>query len=520
MISVRDLCYRYPEAASDAVADVSFDVGDGEFLVVTGESGGGKSTLLRSLNGLVPHFHGGTFSGEVVVGSANTLDLRPRGFADQVGFVGQDPESQAVSEKVEDDIAFVLENLETPPATMRKRVEEVLDALGIAALRDRRLETLSGGERQRVAIAGAMAAMPSYLVLDEPTSQLDPQSAEEVLSVLLRLRDEIGVSVILAEHRLERVVSYADRIAVMTAGSIDIGTSVEVLIRHDVGPPVSELGRRLGWDPIPLTLREARDRARREGLLEPNGSQPRSHRRAGDLIGSLEGVEFSFGDGWSLNGVDINASEGEVVCLMGRNGSGKTTVLRCLAGLLEPKRGLVERADGVAMVPQNPELILFRESVADEIEATLKGRGLPHDPSAVQREAERFGIEDLLDRYPRDLSGGQKTRVSLAAATAGDPRLILLDEPTRGMDVESKRSLADLIARWQTDGRAVILATHDVELAARVATRVVLMGDGDVVLDAPPHEALAQSLTFSTQMNKVFGDPAVLTVDDAARKFG
>jgi energy-coupling factor transport system ATP-binding protein len=520
MIELKDVTYRYPESDQPAIDGVSLEIERGSFLLVTGESGGGKSTLLRTLNGLVPHFHGGSFSGEVIVGNVNTTDTKPRQLSDQVGFVGQDPESQAISEKVDDDIAFALENLGTPPSTMRKRIEEVLDALGIARLRDRRMETLSGGERQRVAIAGALASMPAHLVLDEPTSQLDPQSAEEVLSALIRLRDEIGISVVLAEHRLERVVSYVDRIAVMTQGSVEYGTSADVLVRGDLGPPVSDLGRRLGWAPVPLTLRDARNIAEREGLLKPNGLEPPEVTVPGDRVAFLEGIKVTLSDHQALAGVDLQIGQGEIVVLMGRNGSGKTTLLRAMAGLITPKRGKVLTSDGVALVPQAPERILFRETVADEIAATLKGRGLPSRSSDVEKEAEWFRISHLLERHPRELSGGQKTKVSIAAATAGHPQLVLLDEPTRGMDVESKTYLVEMLKTWAAEGRAVLLATHDVELAARVATRVVLLGEGEVILDAPPHEALAESLTFSTQMNKVFGDPAVLTVDDAMRKIG
>ncbi|MGH2704125.1 MAG: ABC transporter ATP-binding protein [Actinomycetota bacterium] len=516
MISLREVSHTYPDRETPAVGEVSLDIGAGELVLVAGPSGGGKSTMLRMINGLVPHFHGGRFSGRVVVDGLDTLALRPRDLAGRVGFVGQSPEHHAVATRVEEDIAFTLENLGTEPAAMRKRVEETLDALGIAGLRARRLDSLSGGERQRAAIAAALAAMPAHLVLDEPTSQLDPQSAEEVIGSLLRLRDELGVSVVLAEHRLDRVLQYGDRLVVLEGGRAEHGLPAETIWGHDLGSPIVELSRELGWYPPPLSLREARRLA--EGLrLDPTAP---GRAVLGDVAAQVAGLGVSFNGRAALNGIDLAIAQGEVVALMGRNGSGKTTLLRSVAGLVRPRRGRAGAEGPVALVPQNPEAILFRRSVAEEIAATLRGRGRRADASAVASEAERFGLERLLERYPRELSGGEQTRVAIAAATAGDPLVVLLDEPTRGMDEPGKRWLLGVIEGWSAEGRAIVLATHDVELAARAATRVVLLAEGELVLDGPPGEALASSLTFSTQMSKVFGDPRILTVTDALAALG
>jgi energy-coupling factor transporter ATP-binding protein EcfA2 len=514
MIRLEHVSYGYPEAAQEALSDVELTVEPGELLLVAGESGSGKSTLLRSMNGLIPHFYGGTFSGRLMVDGVETINSRPRELAGRVGFVGQDPENHAVAERVEDDIAFTLENLGVPQATMRKRVEEVLDALGIAALRSRRLDSLSGGERQRVAIASALVAMPAYLVLDEPTSQLDPQSAEEVIGSALRLRDEIGISVILAEHRLERVVQYADRLCVLNGRTLDTGEPAEVLARTELGPPVAALGRALGWHPLPLTLRDARTRAKE---LPAHRALSADETTPGDTLLELTGVEVNLGSKPVLREIDLDVRESEVVALMGRNGSGKTTLLRAIAGLVGIRKGRVRTSASVALVPQNPEVLLYRRTVADEISATLRARGHPADPERLAAEAQRFEIAHLLERYPRELSSGEKTKAAIAAAAAGHPELLLLDEPTRGMDEPGKRFLKRLLDAHKAAGKAVILATHDVELAARVATRVVLLADGEVVLDGSPRTALAASLTFSTQMNKVFRDPGILTVDDAIR---
>lgn len=516
MIRMADVTFTYAGAPGAALAGVDLDVAEGELLLVAGASGSGKSTLLRTFNGLVPHFHGGRFSGRVTVDGADTLSSRPRDLAPHVGFVGQDPEVHAVVDRVEDDVAFTLENLGLDPATMRKRVEETLDALGIAALRRRRLDTLSGGERQRAAIASVLAAMPRHLVLDEPTSQLDPQSAEEVLSGVLRLRDEVGVGVALAEHRLERVLSHADRLCVMEDGRVDCGPPAGVLGRHGLGPPVARLGRALGWEPLPLGLRDALARVRNLPRRPVPLAEPPA---AGDAVARAGGLVVTVGGGRALGPVDLTLRQGEVVALMGRNGSGKTTLLRALAGLVRG-RGRVTAPGSLAYLPQNPSAVLFRRTVAEEVAATMRVRGLSAGATAVAAESERLGVADLLGRDPHELSGGQRTRAALAAVAAGSPALVLLDEPTRGMDEPGKDLLRALLHRFRVEGAAVVLATHDVELAARVATRVVLLAEGEVVLDGSPREALAASLTFSTQMNRIFGDPSVLTVEDALLALG
>lgn len=512
MIRLEQLSYRYSGMEADVLANVDLDIAGGEMVLVTGSSGAGKSTLLRLMNGLVPHFHGGSLGGRVVVDGISTLDVLPRDLAGRVGFVGQDPENHSVVDRVEDDIAFTLENLGLEHKTMRKRVEEVLDALSIAHLRARSLDTLSGGERQRVAIAGALVAMPRYIVLDEPTSQLDPQSSEEVISAILRLRDEIGVGIILAEHRLERVIQYADKMCAVSGQKVISGDVRGLCESLGIGPPIARLGKALGWVPLPLTLREARHFAAR---LWPEHTSGAEKTTFGEEILRVAGLSLSLGGTKVLSNIDLTGVQGEVIAIMGRNGSGKTSLLRGISGLVPKTGGRVDSPAALAYVPQNPEAILFRATVADEIRATLKGRFLVADDRAVAAEAERFGVEAILERYPRDLSGGQRTKAALAAAASGGPEIILLDEPTRGMDEVSKDHLSALLSVWRQEGKLVLLATHDVELAARVATRVVLLSEGEVVLDAPPQTALAASITFSTQMNKVFGDPRILTLDDA-----
>ncbi|HEY3673785.1 MAG TPA: ABC transporter ATP-binding protein, partial [Acidimicrobiia bacterium] len=353
-VAFRDVSFAYPDAASAALRGVDLDVAPGELLLVLGASGSGKSTLLRAVNGLVPHTSGGRFGGDVVVFGRSTRTHHPRELADVVGFVAQDPESQSVVDHVERDLAFVLENLGFSQEAMRRRVEEVLDALGIAHLRDRDPSTLSGGERQRCAIASALAAGPQALVLDEPTSQLDPQGADDVLAALVRLNHDLGTTVVLAEHRLERAAPLADRAVLVEGGTVGVpGTVGDVLATYPGAPSVTRLGRLLGWSPLPLTVREARARA---ALDPPTVDAPTavSTPTPGDVLLHAHDLRVALGGRTVVRGIDLELHAGDVIALFGRNGAGKTTLLRALAGLTAPSAGAVDTQVRVAYVPQNP----------------------------------------------------------------------------------------------------------------------------------------------------------------------
>jgi len=544
MIKLDHVTYTYPTLLGSnageerpALCDLSLQVDEGEFLLVIGPSGSGKSTLLRCLNGLVPHFYGGTFRGRVQVAGRDPVAIGPRGMSDLVGFVFQDPEAQFVVDTVEDELAFAMENLALPQALMRKRVEEVLDQLGIAALRARRVSTLSGGEKQRVAIAAVLTLQPRVLVLDEPTSQLDPQAAEEVLVVLRQLNQDLGLTVILSEHRLERVVQYADRVLALSSpgGPVLLGSPDEVLAHIEQTPPLITLGKRLGWQPLPLTIKDGRPFAReivqrsgdRKGVMN-HAPTPTTSLLTGSPIISVKDLWYRYNGHEALRGVNLEVRRGEFVALMGRNGSGKTTLLKHLVGLLRPAHGEVrvagldtrqarveEVARRVGYVPQNPASLLFAETLRDELVFTLKSHGLDaqngRNPEVL---LQRLGLGGFAGRDPRDLSGGERERAALAAILIADPEVILLDEPTRGLDYGQKKALANLLKAEQARGRAIIMATHDVELAASCADRVVMLAEGEVVIDGPTRETMTESLVFSSQINKLFRDPRFVTVDD------
>ncbi len=544
LITVDHLTYTYPHAAQPAIQDVSLAVDEGEFLLLAGESGAGKSTLLRALNGLVPHFYGGRISGRVRVAGHDPVAEGPAPMSAVVGLVFQDPEAQVVADTVEDELAFAMENAGLPQATMRKRIEEVLDQLSIAHLRGRRLSTLSGGERQRVAIGAVLTLQPRILVLDEPTSQLDPQAAEEVLDTLVKLNQDLGLTIILSEHRLERVVQHVDRIVFLgrrpEAGPSPVlsGPPGEVLAAMPLAPPLAEVARALGWRPVPLSIKEARRRLNGDRrFTPPDGSGEREAAGIPATDGSAletagvslraENVWYTYGGREALRGLSLEARPGEILALMGRNGAGKTTLLKLLVGLLNPGQGrvLVGGTDTrrlpleaivrqVGYVPQRPDVLLFADNVRDELAFTRRNHGLSLDGAAVDDLVQRLHLADYMDRDPKDLSVGERQRVALAAILAAEPGALLLDEPTRGMDYRQKDALAAVLRALAAAGRTIVLATHDVELAAHLADRVALISEGQVVVHGPARRVMADSLVFASQVSKLFRDPRLVTAAD------
>ncbi len=477
--------------------------------------------MLRAANGIVPHSSGGQFGGDVAAFGRSTRDHKPRDLADVIGFVHQDPEAQFVVDHVERDLAFVLENLGHAPQAMRRRVEEVLDALGIAHLRERAPSSLSGGERQRCAIAGALAAAPAALVLDEPTSQLDPQGADDVLAAIGRLNADLGTTVLLAEHRLERAAPLADRAVIFSGGSpVDgPGSPSAILSGYAGAPPVTHLARLLGWEPLPLTVRAARRLAATAGPDSIPGLAPTRDAAIdatidapGETLLSATALSVELGGAPVLADVSMAARRGEVIALLGRNGSGKTTLLRVLGRLLDPGSGSVAGPGSVAYVPQDPNTLLFAPTVRAELNQTLHLLGR-RDHGEVDRWLDALDLSDLADRHPRSLAGGERQRVAIAAVAVGGADVLLLDEPTRGMDAPSRAALERALHAHAAAGGAVVLATHDVELAARSASRAVVLGDGDVVASGPAREVLAGSL-FAPQVLRVL--PPFLTVDEVA----
>ena len=550
MIRIRSFTFSYADLPEPALKNINLTIQDGELILITGPSGSGKSSLARCLNGLIPHFYGGKLSGQVEVEGMSTTISTPKEMSVQVGMVFQDPENQLVAADVERELAFGLENLALPREEMAKRIEEALDTVHIAGIRKRGLHELSGGEKQKVAIASVLALKPKILVLDEPTSELDPQGAEEVLSIIRRLNDELGLTVILIEHRLERVIHFVDRFIVMEQGRVladgppgeVLCSNYDKLVKAGLGiPPLISLvhalqDRGMVIERMPLTVKDGRK------VLSPvfcsSGKKIPSiaYSPKNDPVIEVKNIWFTYRRPEAiLKEVNLTVNKGEFIAVMGRNAAGKSTLIKHFNGLLKPARGKVlvkgldtqkatvaELARHVGFVFQNPNDHLFARTVEEELVFTLKNLGLDRIEERVHKTLDRFALQRYRKQYPRFLSGGEKQRVALASVLVAEPQVLILDEPTRGMDQKLKNSLMQYLKEYKKAGNTVIMVTHDVELVAEHAERVVLLSEGQIVVDGDKRKVLSRALLFSPQINRVvqgfekYGiQQEILTVEDA-----
>ena len=600
LVEIENLSYTYPGAGAPALEGITLGIPPGEFVLLAGASGSGKSTLCRALNGLVPHFYGGRISGSVRICGVDTRSTGVSDLARTVGMVFQDPENQMVTDNPVSEVAFGLENMGLEPLQMRKRVEEVLASLSLSALRDKTVNELSGGQKQKLALASVLAMHPKVIVLDEPTSQLDPVSAEEFLSTLKSLNDELGLVVLLAEHRVERCFHLADRVVVLEGGRLAFAGAPREMAgwyAHRAWvplPPITRLFADGSRNGVPLTVKEGRaavarlaaearggpeeadagsveapvvergrpvargadlavatggradgvaragDAGAAQGVSAGRGKRRRKGRavRGGDREGApavrVNGLWHIYPDGTeALRGVDLEVEPGEFVGVIGENGSGKTTLVRHFNGLLRPTKGAVflfgedtgaSTVAGLArkcgMLGQDPNLQLVAESTAGELETSLRAMGVPPGEWAefVAETLEMLELTALRQANPQDLSCGERERVALASVLVYRPELLVLDEPTRGVDQGTKDRLAAHLRAYNEAGNTVVVVTHDMEFAAGCCARVLLMGSGQVLADGDKHLVLSDSLFFTTQYNKCFRDaaPGVVTREEAA----
>ncbi|MET0614457.1 MAG: ATP-binding cassette domain-containing protein [Thermoleophilaceae bacterium] len=552
LVVARGFGYRYPEARGRSLDDISLRIEPGTFTVLAGVSGSGKSTLLRAFSGLVPHFHGGEATGELSVGGFDVRDHGPGELAAVCGTVFQEPETQVVMGGVRAELELPLEHRGEPAGSVARAVEETALSLGVAHLLDRRTDRLSGGELQRVAIAAAMVHDPPLLVLDEPTSQLDPVAGDELVWHLRRLNEDWGTAVVVAEHRLERCLPAADRVIAMVDGRIACDAAPGEFLDWAaaqsppaLATPAARLFSLAGLRPLPASVKEAHAALRASGSTSENAARadgvvldpamggkrrhgsPERPRRWRSLLrrnGRDTHPALVFKELWHevedgptiLRDISLRLESGERVALMGRNGAGKSTLLRIAKGLVEPTRGRVERAGEVALLLQTPgDYLVHGHAVEDAGVAGVAAAGLA-------------GREDA---NPRDLSGGERQRLALEVVLGssepatgersggglgpGEPAVVLLDEPTRGMDRIHKDALAARVGQLAESGAAVMVATHDTEFAASLANRIVLLGQGVVIADGPPEEVLGGGRHFSTEVARVTKGAALLPEEGA-----
>ena len=528
MIKFTNVSLIYPNSQQTVIEDLTFTVAEGELVLVMGSTGLGKSSLLRLINGLVPHHTGGILAGDISVNGISTQSVKPGGLAHLIGIVGQNPLNGFVTDTVEEELAFGMETLNLPPDVMRKRVEEILDLLSLAQLRNRSLATLSGGEQQRVAIGSALVMHPKVLVLDEPTSALDPVAAEEVLSILHRLVHDLGLTVIVSEHKLERVIQFADRIIhIQGGGQTQIGTPETIFASSALAPPIIHLARAMNVSEIPLSVRQMRRLTEpiRKHLSEITPDIVHTVDKA-KIVVKVDRMSISYGAKEAIADTSLTICAGEIVAVMGRNGAGKSSLLRAIVGATSPSKGAVsivgkdpfslhgkERTELVGFIPQEPSDLLYGQSVREECSQA--------DADNHVASGETFALIQTLvpgisqNTHPRDLSEGQRLSLALSVVLSAQPQLLVLDEPTRGLDYTAKVSLISILKEIaHAHDRAVIIATHDVELVAELASRVIFIAEGEIVADGTTMDVLLSSPAFAPQVAKVMSPSPWLTVKD------
>ena len=514
VITLSNVSITLPGASTPTLRNINLAVEEGDLTLVVGRTGTGKSTLLGALNGIVPHFSGGRLDGTVIVAGRDTGTHRPRELADVVGVVGQNPVAGFVTDTVEDEIAYGMEQLGISPSVMRKRVEETLDLIGIADLRRRALLSLSGGQQQRVAIAAVLAAQPRILVLDEPTSALDPTAAQDVLASITTLVHDVGLTVVLAEHRLERVMHAADAVWWLPGdGSVVQGRPEDVLARADVVPPLAALSRTMGWQTVPLSVREARRRVGPHLDLPhaPQPSEAMTWQSDGDEVLRLEKLGVKYGTVHAVDSITATLECGTITCLMGRNGSGKSSLMWAIQGATKSSGKVLVNHDGswadprkadaatarrmVSLVPQSASDLLYLPTVAEECAQADKESEVPD--GTTRDILSRLGVELPEDRNPRDMSEGQRLALVLAIQLSSRPDILLLDEPTRGVDVGAKVEIYNIINEVTAAGGAVLMASSDLPEVLGMSDRILVMSGGQLAGQLPKDSTQDEVMAFA-----------------------
>ena len=526
MIKFSNVSLIYPNSTTTVLENLNLEIEEGELVLVIGPTGSCKSSLLRLINGLVPHHTGGILAGDVSVDGVSTQMVKPGGMAHLIGIVGQNPANSFVADVVEDELAFGMEALNLPNDVMRKRIEETLDLLSLTTLRNRTISTLSGGEQQRVAIGAALVTHPKVLVLDEPTSALDPIAAEEVLSILHRLVHDLSLTVVIAEHKLERVIQFADRIVQINGdGVAKVGTPEEILMDSPIAPPIVHLARALGLTEIGTSVRDMRRLTTiiREGEYQIN---PGVAHATTEAIIEISRLSVTYASTKVLKEIQAQIYGNEIVAVMGRNGAGKSSLLKSIAGINDQSTGSVllhgksseslkssDRREMVGFIPQEPSDLLYSQSVGGECQQADEDNNVSAGTTLGIVKHLVPGIST--HTHPRDLSEGQRLGLALSVVLSANPKILILDEPTRGLDYQAKNELIRILINYaRATGKCVLLATHDVELVAELAQRVIFIADGEIVADGSTLDVLLSSPAFAPQVSKVMSPQPWLKVSD------
>ncbi|WP_034869996.1 ABC transporter ATP-binding protein [Clostridium lundense] len=517
IINIDEVTFNYPECEKSALKDISLSVKEGELVLIVGPSGCGKSTLIRLLNRIIPDYYGGTLKGQVYIKDKKIEEFTNYDMVKTVGMVYQHPEKQIILQDVEREIAFGLENLNTDINIMKRNVSEVISLLGLNEIKDKQTTEISGGQKQRVAIASVVSMDPDIILFDEPISQLDPIAGEDVLNSIKKLNRDMGKTIILVEQRLDKCFHLADRIIFMEEGRI-IGEGTPNNIPKNIHkkyhlPNITYIFKKAGRDVLPITVKQGRE-ALNNLCFEEIKNDCKSFSNS---IMEVNKVNFEYEKGSkTLKNINFKLHKGEVMAVMGENGAGKSTLFKIICGLIDSYTGKVliegenlkkisidKRIKKIGYLSQNPNDYFGRKTVFDEVGYTLENIN-EYDEKRVNSVLELLDLTHLKDRNPRDLSGGEKQRTAIACTLVTDPDVLILDEPTRGMDSMAKENLGSIIKELSSRGKSIVLITHDADFAGDYVNSVMLMFNGEIVAKGDANTILYDSIYYSPQIAKVF----------------
>ncbi|MFD2443729.1 ABC transporter ATP-binding protein [Bacillus sp. CGMCC 1.16607] len=538
-IEMNHVSFTYPTSQSVALSNLHFQVEKGQFVVLFGASGSGKSTLLRLLKKEIqPH---GKLDGEIFI---NGLNLKGDGqHSGSIGFVFQDPENQVIAEDVLDELVFGLENIGLSTNEMRSRVAEMVHFFGAESLLHRKTNELSGGKKQQINLASVLLMQPEILLLDEPTAQLDPVSAREFLDMLVRLNEEFGMTIILAEHRLDEVFTIADKIVMMENGKIiadgepqKVMESIWNSRQHAFVPSIPSLylssTKKDADKKVPLSVKDGRNWIREKTLQKQNQGNQEVWKQSTQKVLDVKDIYYRYSkeDDFVLKDFQFSLMQGEIYALLGGNGSGKSTFLKLLTGIHKPTQGKLflhnqplkswgknELSRRIGYLPQNPKIFFIHDTVEKEIEETMNRWGITSQQE-VDLLLNQLGIAHLRKSHPYDLSGGELQKAALACLLLRKPEVLLLDEPTKGLDPISKENFAEILLELKESGMTILMSTHDVEFAAQYATKCGMMFQGNITSENSPRKFFKGNFFYTTMVQRLFRnhpDVDIVTFEEA-----
>ncbi|OAA92078.1 ABC transporter ATP-binding protein [Clostridium ljungdahlii] len=533
-IEISNLNFTYPLEKHRSLKGINLSLEKNDFLLIAGRSGSGKSTLARAIVGTVPNFYGGTIGGEIKIDGELVNKMSHKERAKKITMVFQDPEKQLVMNKVHREIAFGLENIGADEGVIKRRVYEALQFSGILHLAERDVTSLSGGEKQKVAVASALVYMPSCIILDEPTSQLDPSSAEEMLNLVKKINQELGITVIVIEQRVNRWFDTVDSIAIMNDGTLELFKDKKDFYdncnerQYMFMPDYLKFFKKLDFNTMPQDFKDARVKILSSSLkLKEKDKSVFQENDEAEVL-SVKKMGCKYGSKKVLNNLNFNVKKGEFISIMGANGAGKSTLLKCVMGLKNyegiiklygkdtSKMNIRQIAKHIGYVSQNPNDYLSKESVYEEVKFTMDNYGI-YDEKVIENILKELEIYGLREKNPRDLSGGQRQRVAIATILVLQPDIILLDEPTRGLESGLKYKLGKLLERLNKKGTSIVLITHDTDFASNFCKRYMIMFNGAIVADGDKKQVLGDGIFYTTSMNKLLRDreDSIFTLEEA-----